>query len=59
MSPQVHLVESWESPDAFPSTKGAKTRAIHAYSSAPSVELLVNGVSQGTRAVTPPPAFTP
>jgi len=51
-SHEVHLVESWESPDAFPSTKGAKTRAIHAYSSAPSVELLVNGVSQGTRAVT-------
>mmetsp|Transcript_65383 Transcript_65383/g.120535 ORF Transcript_65383/g.120535 Transcript_65383/m.120535 type:complete len:905 (-) Transcript_65383:261-2975(-) len=48
---EVHLVESWESPDSFPSTRGNKTRAIHAYSSAPSVELLVNGKSQGKRAV--------
>jgi len=50
---EVRLVESWESPDSFPSTKGNKTRNIHAYSSAPSVELLVNGKSQGLRAVKP------
>merc|ERR1712045_236577 len=46
------IVESWESPDSFPSTKGNKTRSIHAYSSAPSIELFVNGKSQGTRVVT-------
>eukprot|EP00966_Prymnesium_polylepis_P055052 1272624-Prymnesium_polylepis.1 len=50
---EVHLVESWESPDSFPSTAGNKTRSIHAYTSAPSVELLVNGKSQGARAVRP------
>ena len=50
---EVHLVESWESPAAFPSTRGNTTRDVHAYSSAPAVELLVNGRSQGTRAVTP------
>lgn len=49
---EVHLVESWESPDSFPSTKGNKTRAIHAYSNAPAIELFVNGKSQGVRAVT-------
>lgn len=49
---EVHLVESWESPDAFPHTKGNRTRQIHAYTSAPYVELLVNGKSQGARAVT-------
>jgi hypothetical protein len=49
---EVHLVESWESPDSFPSTKGKKTRDIHAYSSAPSVELMVNGKSQGIKPVT-------
>jgi hypothetical protein len=27
---QVHLVESWESPDSFPSTKGNTTRSVHA-----------------------------
>mmetsp|Transcript_74736 Transcript_74736/g.167608 ORF Transcript_74736/g.167608 Transcript_74736/m.167608 type:complete len:905 (-) Transcript_74736:54-2768(-) len=48
---EVHLVESWESPDSFPSTHGNKTRTIHAYSSAPSIELYVNGKSQGVRAV--------
>ena len=48
---EVHLVESWESPDAFPSTVGNKTRAVHAYTSAPSVELFVNGASVGSRAV--------
>ena len=48
----MHLVESWESPDSFPSTAGNKTRSIHAYTSAPSVELMVNGKSQGVRSVT-------
>ena len=42
----VHIVESWESPAAFNQTKNQTTRAIHAYSSAPHVELLVNGKSQ-------------
>jgi hypothetical protein len=46
---EVHLVESWENPDSFPSTKGNKTRSVHAYSSAPVVELFVNGKSLGTR----------
>jgi hypothetical protein len=49
----VLLVESWESPDSFPSTYGNKTRDIHAYSNAPSIELFVNGKSQGARAVIP------
>ena len=48
----MRLVESWESPDSFNSTRGNATRAIHAYTSAPSVELFVNGASQGARAVT-------
>jgi len=52
-SHEVHLVESWESPDAFPSTKGNKTRAIHAYSSADEIELFVNGKSQGSMPVHP------
>ena len=50
---EVHLVESWESPDSFPSTKGNKTRDIHAYSNAPMIELFVNGKSQGKRSVIP------
>lgn len=45
--PEVHVVESWESPDAFPSTYGNKTRTIHCYTDAPTVELLVNGKSVG------------
>jgi len=50
---EVHLVESWQSPDAFPQTKGQPNRSsIHAYSSAPAVELYVNGKSQGVRSVT-------
>lgn len=49
---EVQIVESWESPDSFPSTRGHKTRAIHAYTNAPAIELLVNGKSQGVRAVT-------
>lgn len=27
---EVHLVESWESPDSWNKTKGNKTRSIHA-----------------------------
>merc|ERR1711966_315724 len=42
-SSEVQIVESWESPDSFPSTRGNKARAIHAYSNAPAIELLVNG----------------
>ena len=50
---EVWIVESWESPDAFPRTKGRLRRSsIHAYSSAPFVELLVNGKSLGVRKVT-------
>jgi len=51
-SSEVQIVESWESPDSFPSTRGNKTRAIHAYSNAPAIELLVNGKSQGVKSVT-------
>jgi len=50
---EVHIVESWESPDSFPSTLGNKTRDVHVYSSAPAVELFVNGKSQGMRAIRP------
>ena len=51
---EVHLVESWESPDAFPSTRGQPNRSsIHAYSNAPSIELQVNGRSMGNRPVRP------
>jgi len=49
---EVRIVESWEPPDSFPSTYGNKTRAIHVYSSAPLIELYVNGKSVGTRPVT-------
>jgi hypothetical protein len=38
--------------DASPSAKGNTTRDVHAYSSAPAVELLVNGKSFGVRNVT-------
>ena len=38
---------------AFRGSYGNKTRSIHAYSNARSVELLVNGKSQGSRAVRP------
>jgi len=50
---EVFLVESWESPDSFNETRGNKTRSIHAYTSAPSVELFVNAKSQGARSVVP------
>jgi len=49
---EVHLVESWESPDSFPSTYGNRTRSIHVYSSTRLVELFVNGESQGQRTIT-------
>jgi hypothetical protein len=50
---EVHIVESWESPDSWPATVGQKTRNIHVYTSAPSVELLANGKSQGSQKVLP------
>jgi len=48
---EVYIVESWEGPDSFPETHGNKTRAIHAYTSAPFAELFVNDRSQGVRRV--------
>jgi hypothetical protein len=59
---EVHIVESWESPASWAQPAGGSsggtsqpagstTRNIHAYSSAPTVELLVNGKSQGSRSV--------
>ena len=48
---EVHIVESWESPDNWNQTKGNTTRVIHAYTSAASVELYVNNKTQGSRAV--------
>ena len=50
---EVRLVESWESPNSWNQTRGNKTRAIHAYSNAPFIELQVNGHSQGSRPVVP------
>ena len=50
---EVYIVESWESPDAFPSTKGNGSRTIHVYTSARWVELFANGVSQGVLPVRP------
>lgn len=50
---EVHLVESWESPDSWKYTRGNKTRTIHAYSNAPITELFVNGKSQGSLPITP------
>ena len=49
----MHIVESWESPDSWPATAGQKARTIHVYTNAPSVELVANGKSQGTKKVTP------
>lgn len=48
---EVHIVESWESPETWNETKRNTTRTIHAYSNAPFIELLVNGMSQGSKAV--------
>merc|ERR1719231_1355003 len=50
---EVHLVESWESPDSWNRTRGNTTRSIHAYSSAPNIELFVNNKSQGIKPVIP------
>lgn len=50
---EVHIVESWESPDSWEATKGNTTRTIHAYSNAPFIELMVNGKSQGSKTVFP------
>lgn len=49
----VYIVESWESPDSFPATKGNKTRNITVYSDVDfsfggGIELFVNGESQGS-----------
>jgi hypothetical protein len=48
---EVYIVESWESPDSWNSTKGHTTRTIHIYSNAPKVELFLNGNSQGVQSV--------
>lgn len=46
---EVHIVESWESPENWKETKGNTTRTIHAYSNAPVIELFVNaGGSSGS-----------
>lgn len=50
---EVHIVESWESPDNWNSTKGNQTKLVHAYTNAPLVELYVNGKTQGPRKVVP------
>ena len=65
---EVHLVESWEPPTTTTTTattatttataeersgRRPQTKTVHAYSSAPRVELLVNGRSQDTRAIVP------
>ena len=50
---EVHLVESWEPPAEKRRRRRAQTKTVHAYSSAPRVELLVNGRSQGRRAIVP------
>ena len=62
----VHIVESWEPPSAFDgggdddddggggrTSRRRTSRTVHAYSSAPLVELLVNGQSQGSRGIVP------
>ena len=48
-----HRLTSPTTLDSWPETKGNSTRAIHAYTSAPTVELLVNGKSVGARSVRP------
>ena len=57
---EIHIVESWESPDHWNQTKGNRTRTIHVYSNAPVVELFVtkggnskNFVSLGKRRIVP------
>ena len=48
-----HRLTSTTTLGSWPETKGNSTRAIHAYTSAPTVELLVNGKSVGARSVRP------
>ena len=65
---EVHLVESWEPPPTTTTSaatatttataeersgRRSQTKTVHAYSSAPRVELLVNGQSQGSRGIVP------
>jgi hypothetical protein len=52
-SHEVHIVESWESPDTWNATRGNNTRTIHAYTNAAFIELLVNSKSQGSLPVFP------
>lgn len=47
------MTNRWESPDSWPSTIGQTTRNIHVYTNAPTVELMANGKSVGTKTVTP------
>lgn len=51
----MHLVESWEAPATLTpnSTNHTHTRWIHAYTNGDSVELQVNGKSQGSQNVVP------
>ena len=48
-----HRLTSTTTLGSWPETKGNATRAIHAYTSAPTVELVVNGKSVGARSVRP------
>ena len=59
---EVYVVESWEPPSTFDggdddddgrTSRRHTSRTVHAYSSAPRVELLVNGQSQGSRGIVP------
>ena len=58
---EVHIVESWESPDHWNTTRGNTTRTIHVYSNAPLVELYfeegkgtgTEPTSLGTRSLVP------
>lgn len=50
---EVHIVESWESPNHWNETRGNTTRTIHAYSNAPFVELFANGLSRGKQSLVP------
>jgi prepilin-type processing-associated H-X9-DG protein len=49
---EVHIVESWESPDHWNETKGNTTRTIHAYSNAPVIELFVSTGGSGSNEFT-------
>ena len=56
---EVHIVESWESPNHWNQTRGNTTRTIHVYSNARVVELFVQGhkskqpTSLGKRIIVP------